>query len=150
MWNALRKLRYVGFHFRRQVPLGRYYADFASHRARLVIELDGETHFVPGAQAYDARRDDFMRQEGYRVLRFTNHDVLTGLDGCLTLVMLALEEPARPVTPTLNPSPQGGGRRKSRRIVELGQRSIDDLPPPLGEPLDPDARTVPDQDQDQK
>ena len=135
MWSALRRLGHLGFHFRRQVPLGRYYADFASHRARLVIELDGDTHFTPGAQAYDAERDAFMRAEGYRILRFTNHDVMTGLDGCMTLIMLELGRPARKTTPTLDPSPQGGGRRRSRKIVELGHRTVDDLPPAVGYPV---------------
>lgn len=45
LWNALRELRLLGHHFRRQVPLGRYYADFCCHKARLVIEVDGDTHF---------------------------------------------------------------------------------------------------------
>ena len=164
MWNALRSLRPLGHHFRRQVSLGRYFADFASHAARLVIELDGETHFVPGAPAYDAERDAFLHGQGYRVLRFSNHDALTNIDGVMTLVLLELEQPVRKITPTLDPSPQGGGRRRSRKIVELGHRSIDDLPPPVGaasvlsspSPLwggNKDVggpRTVPDEDQHQE
>jgi very-short-patch-repair endonuclease len=87
MWNALRTLKPLGFHFRRQVPLGRYYADFACHHPRLVIEIDGLSHTSP---AYDAARDAFMMGEGYRVLRVGNDDVLRELDGVMQLVQHAL------------------------------------------------------------
>ena len=72
LWNALRELKPLGYHFRRQVPLGRYFADFACHASRLVVEVDGETHTNP---IYDRARDAFMHAEGYRVLRVTNDDV---------------------------------------------------------------------------
>lgn len=87
MWNALRGLRPLGYHFRRQLPLGRYYADFACHHPRLVIEIDGRTHTDPD---YDAARDAFMRKEGYRVLRVGNDDVLRELDGVMRAVQDAL------------------------------------------------------------
>jgi very-short-patch-repair endonuclease len=86
MWNALRALKRLGLHFRRQVPLGRYYADFACHHPRLVIEVDGPTHV---SEAYDAERDRFMRGEGYRVLRVTNEAVRDNLDGVMRAVLEA-------------------------------------------------------------
>ena len=132
LWNALRTLKPLGYHFRRQVPIGRYYADFACHHERLVIEVDGETHFTGSAPSYDAARDGFIRNEGYRVLRFPNPEVMENLEGVVTVIMRTLET-ERPATPTLIPSPQGGGRRRSRKIVELGHRSLGDLTPPLGE-----------------
>jgi very-short-patch-repair endonuclease len=87
MWNALRTLKPAGFHFRRQVPLGRYYADFACQHPKLVIEIDGMTHTDPD---YDAARDAFMRAEGYRVLRVSNDDVLRELNGVMIAVQHAL------------------------------------------------------------
>jgi very-short-patch-repair endonuclease len=90
MWNALRTLS--DYHFRRQVPLGRYYADFACHAAKLVIELDGDTHAT--SQIYDAERDRFMRGEGYEVMRFPNNEVMGNLDGVLRTIHDWLE--ARP------------------------------------------------------
>lgn len=90
MWNALRALKPLGFHFRRQVPLGRYYADFTCHHPKLVIEIDGPTHLSP---AYDAERDRFMRAEGYRVLRVSNDDVRYNLDGVIRAVLAALGAP---------------------------------------------------------
>jgi very-short-patch-repair endonuclease len=133
LWNALRFLKPLGFHFRRQVPMGRYYADFASHQGPLVVEVDGETHFTGYAPTYDAIRDTFIRNEGYRVLRISNHEVMHNLEGVMTAILLRLQTPERVATPTLNPSPQGGGRRRSRAIVEVGHRSLSQLPPPRGE-----------------
>ena len=87
MWNALRTLKPLGLHFRRQVPLGRYYADFACHHPKLVLEIDGWTHDSP---EYDAARDTFIQSEGYRVLRVSNEDVLTNVDGVVRTVLEAM------------------------------------------------------------
>jgi very-short-patch-repair endonuclease len=65
------------------VPLGPYYADFACHHPKLVIEIGGISHTNA---AYDADRDAFMRNEGYRVLRVGNDDVLRELVGVMRLV----------------------------------------------------------------
>ena len=105
LWNALRLLRPLGHHFRRQVPLGRYYADFCCHKSRLIIEIDGDTHFVDAGMAHDAVRDGFIRGQGYRVLRVNNDDEMAKLDGVMTVIVSALNPP-----PTLSPSPQGGGK----------------------------------------
>ena len=87
LWNALRELKPLGYHFRRQVPLGRYFVDFACHASRLVIEVDGETHTNP---AYDRARDAFLLKEGYRVLRVINDDVRDHLDAVMTAVLARL------------------------------------------------------------
>jgi very-short-patch-repair endonuclease len=88
LWNALRSLKPLGLHFRRQVPLGPYYADFACHHPRLVIEVDGDSHAY--SEDYDARRNAFMRDEGYEVLRVTNLDVMENVDGVGEAVLLAV------------------------------------------------------------
>lgn len=147
LWNALRALKPLGFHFRRQVPIGPYYADFVSHQHLLVIEVDGETHFVSGGPAYDAVRDAFIRGEGYRILRVTNHEIAQNLDGVMILILSKLQTPEHLATPTLDPSPQGGGRRRSRKTVELGQRSMADLPPPQG--TEPSVVSLPSMGRDQ-
>ena len=100
LWNVLRADPFAPFHFRRQVQLGPFYADFASHRARLVIEVDGSQHFTDGEIAYDARRDAFLRGQGYKVLRVTTLDVLTNLDGVHSAIAALLPHPpASPVPP---------------------------------------------------
>jgi very-short-patch-repair endonuclease len=90
LWYRLRANR-IGVKFQRQVVLAPYIADFASRSERLVIELDGDTH--GDRAAYDAARTRSLEQRGYRVVRFTNSDVMRNLDGVLEDIMLALKFP---------------------------------------------------------
>ena len=76
LWRALRHAKHSGLHFRKQVPIGPYVADFACHRAKIVIELDGWQHGELQAIQHDAERTDFLELVGYRVLRFPNADIL--------------------------------------------------------------------------
>jgi very-short-patch-repair endonuclease len=101
-WHLRHRLRLPNTHFRRQVRLGGYIVDFASHAARLVIEVDGGQH-VERSSA-DAARTEFLKAEGYRVLRYWNNDVLANIDRVLEDIHRAIT-----TTPTPNPSPQGGG-----------------------------------------
>jgi len=80
LWGRLRDHRLNGFGFRRQVPMGRYVADFVCHAAKLVVELDGGQHAEAVGISRDVRRDAWFAAEGYLVARFWNHDVLTALD----------------------------------------------------------------------
>ncbi|MEP7241029.1 MAG: endonuclease domain-containing protein [Devosia sp.] len=91
MWILLRTQPFRPAHFRRQVPLGPYYADFASHSFRLVIEVDGSQHMTDAAGAHDARRTAYLESEGYRVLRFTTIEVLRQLDAVGSAVLGAIE-----------------------------------------------------------
>ncbi len=103
LWHYLRAKRFQGIKFSRQVLIGSYIADFAAREAGLVIELDGDSH---GTQvAYDERRTAFIETEGYRVIRFTNRDVLGNMDGVLEMIGMALN------TAPL-PSPLPGGERE--------------------------------------
>ena len=68
-------LRDLPWKFTRQKPLGRYVADFYCSSARLVIELDGDSHYTDDAQRYDDSRTALLQAEGVRVIRFTNKDV---------------------------------------------------------------------------
>jgi very-short-patch-repair endonuclease len=86
LWNALRAEPLDKFHFRRQVPLGPYYADFASHRGRLVIEVDGAAHGTDTAIAYDERRTAFIAAQGYVVIRFATTDILGRLDDVIATI----------------------------------------------------------------
>ncbi len=90
LWRELRKLETKGTHFRRQVPIGRYVADFACMASRLVIELDGSQHGDEPAKAYDQARTLWLESAGYRVLRFWNNDVVHNLDGVLETIYAAL------------------------------------------------------------
>lgn len=87
LWRALRETL-PDFHWRKQVPFGPYFADFASHSAKLIIEVDGGQH--AGALHYDETRTRFLETQGYRVLRFWNNDVLSNTDGVLERIAEAL------------------------------------------------------------
>jgi very-short-patch-repair endonuclease len=69
---------------RRQVPVGPYVADFLSYSRRLVVELDGGQH---ADSASDHRRDAWLRGQGFRVVRFWNADILTNIDGVMTVLL---------------------------------------------------------------
>jgi very-short-patch-repair endonuclease len=105
LWRQLKARRLNGFGFRRQVPMGADIVDFASHAHRLAIELDGESHDFVSQQSADARRDARFVSRGYRVLRFTNDDVLKNLEG----VVLAIAEAAAEAPPSLSLPRKGGG-----------------------------------------
>jgi very-short-patch-repair endonuclease len=92
LWMRLRELRRLGFHFRRQSPILEYIVDFECRKAMLVIEVDGGQHNLEPAIEADRIRDDTLRNAGYRVLRFWNHDIDQNLDGVLTVIRDALNE----------------------------------------------------------
>lgn len=71
----LRNFNQEGRKFRRQHSIGPFIADFCCVQEKLVIELDGQVHFNPGAQDYDYNRQQYIEQEGYTVLRFENKRV---------------------------------------------------------------------------
>lgn len=70
--------------FRRQRPVGAYIVDFYCAAAKLVIELDGATHDDPHAQDLDLLRTKYLETVGFQVIRFTNADVMTNLEGVVT------------------------------------------------------------------
>lgn len=88
MWRLLR-LAFAEFHWRKQVPLRRFIVDFACHSAKLVIEVDGGQH---GSNA-DAERTKIIEDEGYRVIRFWNNEVLGNADGVHSIIAAALHNP---------------------------------------------------------
>lgn len=94
LWVQLRLLK--EFHFRRQVPIGPYIADFAEKSSRLVIEVDGSQHNEPEGLAKDAKRDLYLRNNRYNVLRFWNVDIDTNMGGVIDTILLALQTPVPP------------------------------------------------------
>jgi very-short-patch-repair endonuclease len=83
--------------FTRQLPIGPYLADFACRERRLVIELDGSQH---ADSEYDRRRDEFMVEEGWSVLRFWNIDALIEREAVIDTIVAALERQLEPVEAT--------------------------------------------------
>jgi len=114
-WQHLRQLTMNGSHFRRQATIGPYFADFACHHARLVIEVDGGQHDENPAAAADARRTADLKARGYRVLRFWNNDVLGNVEGVMEMIAaVAREAGPPPQTPPRHASHGGRGARAAR------------------------------------
>ena len=88
LWSELRNRRLNGHKFMRQLPIGPYFADFACREEHLVIELDGSQH---ADSDYDRRRDQFMVDQGWSVLRFWNVDVLKERDAVVDTILAALD-----------------------------------------------------------
>src|SRR5436853_3719947 len=86
LWRQLRRLETKGTHFRRQVPIGAYVADFACLASRLVIEIDGSQHGEELNRARDEIRTRWLESEGYRVVRFWNNDITQNLRGVLEVI----------------------------------------------------------------
>jgi very-short-patch-repair endonuclease len=103
VWQILRLHQMNGHKFRRQVPIGRYIADFVCHEARLIVEIDGGHH--DRSSLREAERSGFPQHEGYRILRFWNNEVLANLDG----VHETIANELRRITPTQTLPHQGGG-----------------------------------------
>jgi len=98
LWKRL-KNRQIGFKFRRQQPIGKYVVDFVSLDKKLIIEVDGGQHAVDARD--DKIRDEWLRGEGYQVLRFWDNEVFSNLEGVLETIRDAL------LTPHPTPLPQG-------------------------------------------
>jgi very-short-patch-repair endonuclease len=80
LWERLRKNQLCGFRFKRQHPIGGFIADFYCHKAKLVIEIDGQYHNRVQQKQYDRERTNVMIKLGLSVIRFSNHDVFVNAD----------------------------------------------------------------------
>jgi len=92
LWAKIRMKQHKGCQFYRQKPIGDYIVDFFCPRAKLVIEVDGSYHLVDDKIEYDRIRDDYMSSLALRVLRFTNSEVLTNIEGVVEKIRQNLEE----------------------------------------------------------
>ncbi len=101
LWYFLRDRRLGGFKFRRQHPVGPYIVDLVCVESGLIVELDGGQH-VEQAR-YDSRRSAYLEEQGFRVLRFWNDDVLKQTGDVLASILDAL-------SPSPQPSPPAGER----------------------------------------
>src|SRR6266481_1097532 len=98
----LRSHQMKEYKFRRQVPMGRYIADFVCQEARLIVEIDGGQH--DRSSPREAERSAFLQNEGYRTVRFWNNEVLANLDG----VHQTIADELRRITPHPTPPPSKG------------------------------------------
>jgi len=97
LWLFLKNRQIEGIKFRRQEPLGRYIVDFVSYESNLVIEVDGGQHYFDK----DKERDEWLKNQGYEVIRFWDNEVLKNKDAVLEVIREKL------ITPHPDPLPQG-------------------------------------------
>jgi very-short-patch-repair endonuclease len=112
LWYRLRAHRFDSYKFKRQIPIGPYIVDFACLGQKLIIEVDGGQH---ADNSNDMARDNYLKAEGFRVLRFWNNDVLRNTDGALEVILGALLEA---------PSPARAARGHPLPVGERGKRSM--------------------------
>lgn len=114
LWQHLRAGRLQGFKFKRQQPLGNYIVDFVSFQTRLIVEADGGQH--ADQTEYDARRDDWLKSQGFRVLRFWNNDILANTEGVLAVILEACSNYVE--SPSPQPLPRSGGGAKGAGYIQ--------------------------------
>jgi very-short-patch-repair endonuclease len=88
LWGQLRRRRIEGLHFGHQVPLGPYVVDFLCFERRLVVEVDSGQHAIDTSR--DTLRTSWLEQQGFRVIRFWNNEVLGNTEGVVEAIRLAL------------------------------------------------------------
>jgi very-short-patch-repair endonuclease len=100
LWQKLRRKQFHGLRFRRQYPLGPYFADFVCLPARLVVEVDGATHTELEQAEHDQRRTQWLVSQRFRILRFWNSDVFENVDGVVERIGAEVREHPLPLTPS--------------------------------------------------
>ena len=106
LWTILSRSQLGGFKFRRQEKIGTSIADFYCPQKGLIVEVDGDTHVDPAA---DARRTARLEALGFRVVRVTNLDVMGNLEGVHRMLSDVLEAMPDRRNPHPHPSPEGEG-----------------------------------------
>jgi very-short-patch-repair endonuclease len=89
LWLRLRKPGVAGLRFRRQAPIGPYIVDFFCPQHRLVVEVDGGQHGDDGEAERDRERDAWLAEQGYRVVRVWNNDVMENIEGVCDAIAAA-------------------------------------------------------------
>ena len=139
LWDHLRARRFFNLKFRRQHPILEFIADFYCHELKLVVEVDGKYHEEDDAAYYDSERTKELQRYGFTVVRFSNDQILSNVDGVLRQLsdFVARLRKASPQTPIqmergfrsqkmnsqhkpnqsskISPSPRGEGRGEVKK-----------------------------------
>ena len=90
LWSRIRNDQLNGINFRRQHAIGKYIPDFCAVQEKLIIELDGSQHL--DQQEYDAERTKYLEEQGYKVIRFWNNQIMNDMNGVILAITFAIEE----------------------------------------------------------
>jgi very-short-patch-repair endonuclease len=86
LWLNIKDKQFSGFQFYRQKVIGNYIVDFYCPKASLITELDGGQHYTPEGQEKDKTRDEYMRNCGLKILRFSDNDVFENISGVIETI----------------------------------------------------------------
>lgn len=108
LWKYLRKSSLLSLKFRRQQPVGCYIVDFLCCEKKIIIELDGGQHNTQKNVEYDKKRDEFLQNKGYKVIRIWNNDITRNIEGVIEYIKKEINTP----TPKseISTLPQGEGK----------------------------------------
>ena len=123
LWQHL-KQKQLGFKFRRQQPIGKYIVDFVCFEKKLIIELDGGKHNEPTNIANDIKRDNFLRQAGFKVLRIWNNYIYENIDTVVNYIRDVLA-----TCPPLEGGPEFSIPRRGQQQKKAGKLFIPCLNP---------------------
>jgi len=123
LWSFLKDRQLDGVKFRRQEPIGRYIADFLSYERKLIIELDGSPHLEIENQEQDKERGEWLKSQGYTILRFWNRQVIRNMEGVLAEIRRRTNRPSPRSSPARG---EDEGKRNGERMKEngMGDREI--------------------------
>lgn len=107
LWAHLKKSQLNGLKFRRQQPIGKYIVDFLCCSEKIIIELDGGQHNNLENIKYDKTRDEFLKNEGYNIIRIWNNDILNNIDNVMQYLDNLTKSPTRKSKISTLPSREG-------------------------------------------
>lgn len=113
LWSIVRNRQLSGIKFRRQFSIGRYILDFYCPEYMVGIESDGGQHYEDKGGESDEIRTKELKELGVEIIRFSDREVLTNIDGVYEIIRKVLEEKIKPLTSILSPAGRGGKRRKN-------------------------------------
>jgi len=88
VWSKLRNRQVLGFKFKRQYGVGSYIVDYCCPEAKVVVEIDGDSHYLNNdVKEKEKKRQIYIEGVGFKVLRFTNKDVRENLEGVLEVIL---------------------------------------------------------------
>jgi very-short-patch-repair endonuclease len=96
LWFKLRDNQFYGIKFRRQEPIGNYIVDFVCFEKKLILEIDGNPHKETSTKRNDNQRTLWLQEEGFKVLRFWNSEVLDDVEGVLEKIKNLLRQESHP------------------------------------------------------
>jgi very-short-patch-repair endonuclease len=105
LWHHIRGRQIMCHKFRRQAPIGKYVVDFVCFEQKLILELDGGQHAVH--QEYDNIRTEWLGTQGFKVIRFWNHDVMNNIEGVKEVIVLNLTTPHPDLPPQVGKEKEG-------------------------------------------